>query len=47
MASQLGKRYRCKVCGTEALCVKAGDGALICCEQAMELQEAKSVPSSD
>ncbi|MCJ7743829.1 MAG: hypothetical protein MUO99_04630, partial [Dehalococcoidales bacterium] len=26
VASQLGKRYRCKVCGTEVLCVKAGEG---------------------
>ena len=24
MANQLGKRYRCSVCGTEALCTKAG-----------------------
>ena len=47
MASQLGKRYRCSVCGTEALCTKAGDGELTCDGQPMEVQEAKAIPSSD
>lgn len=32
-ASQLGKRYRCSVCGTEVHCVKGGEDAVICCEQ--------------
>ncbi|MBN1256026.1 MAG: desulforedoxin [Deltaproteobacteria bacterium] len=45
--SQLGKRYRCEVCGTEALCTKAGDGTLECHDQEMKLQEPKPVPSSD
>jgi hypothetical protein len=47
MATQLGKRYRCKVCGTEALCTKAGDGDLTCDGKPMEVQEAKAIPSSD
>ena len=47
MASQLGKRYRCKKCGTEALCTKAGDGELICDGKPMDVQEAKAIPSSD
>ncbi|HVN95148.1 MAG TPA: desulfoferrodoxin [Syntrophorhabdaceae bacterium] len=45
--TQLGKRYKCEVCGTEALCTKPGDGALTCCNQEMKLQEPKPIPSSD
>ncbi|MFC2010979.1 desulfoferrodoxin [Chloroflexota bacterium] len=47
MASQLGKRYRCQVCGTEILCVKSGEGVVTCCSQEMEIQEARVLPSSD
>ncbi|MFC1861926.1 hypothetical protein ACFLT4_01255 [Chloroflexota bacterium] len=47
MASQLGKRYRCQVCGTEILCVKSGQGVFTCCGQEMEIQEPKPIPSSD
>lgn len=47
MASQLGKRYRCQVCGTEVLCVKSGDGIVICCGEEMKIQEPKTIPSSD
>jgi hypothetical protein len=47
LASQLGKRYRCSKCNTEALCTKAGDGELTCCGQPMEVQEARPIPSSD
>jgi desulfoferrodoxin-like iron-binding protein len=47
VASQLGKRYRCSVCGTEVLCVKSGEGGLVCCEKEMETQEPKPIPSSD
>jgi hypothetical protein len=47
MATQLGKRYRCAKCGTEALCTKAGDGEMTCDGQPMEVQEAKAIPSSD
>jgi desulfoferrodoxin-like iron-binding protein len=47
VTSQLGKRYKCSVCGTEALCTKAGEGKLECCGKAMQVQEAKPIPSSD
>lgn len=47
MANQLGKRYRCTVCGTEVLCTKAGTGVAICCNVEMEVQQPKPVPSSD
>ncbi|MBI4285645.1 MAG: hypothetical protein HY670_07070 [Chloroflexi bacterium] len=45
--SQLGKRYRCEVCGTEALCTKTGEGTPNCCDQPMVVQEPKPIPSSD
>jgi len=45
--AQLGKRYRCEVCGAEILCTKAGEGLPICCEQEMKTQEPKPLPSSD
>ena len=47
MATQLGKRYLCDTCGTEALCNKPGGGALMCCDHEMKLKEAKPLPSSD
>ena len=47
MASQLGKRYRCQTCGTEILCLKTGEGVVICCGQEMEVQEPRTIPSSD
>jgi desulfoferrodoxin-like iron-binding protein len=47
MANQLGKRYKCAKCGTEVLCTKAGEGPVICCEQPMQTQEARPIPSSD
>ncbi|MGD1119664.1 MAG: desulforedoxin [Dehalococcoidales bacterium] len=47
MTSQLGKRYKCAKCGTEALCTKAGTGKLVCCGEEMKTQEAKPIPSSD
>ena len=47
MANQLGKRYKCSVCGTEALCTKASEGAIVCCEQEMDLQQPRPLPSSD
>ena len=45
--NQLGKRYRCETCGTEVLCTKAGDGAIICCEKEMTVVEPRPLPSSD
>jgi hypothetical protein len=47
MANQLGKRFKCSACNTEVLCVKAGDGSVICCDADMELQEPRPLPSSD
>jgi len=47
MSNVLGKRYICEACGTEALCNKAGGGAIHCCDQEMKLKEAKPLPSSD
>jgi desulfoferrodoxin-like iron-binding protein len=47
VASQLGKRYRCQVCGTEVLCVKTGEGTIVCCGQEMVVQEPRTIPSSD
>lgn len=47
MPSKLGKRYKCEVCGTEALSTKAGEGTLICCEKEMRIMEPRQVPSSD
>lgn len=47
MANELGKRYQCPSCGTQILCTKAGEGAICCCEQEMEIQQAKKLPSSD
>ncbi len=47
MPSQLGKRYRCEVCGTEGLCTKAGASIPVCCDKEMKLQEPKPIASSD
>ena len=50
MANQLGKRYRCEVCGTEALCTKAGEGTIgtvSCHDKEMQVQEPRPIPSSD
>lgn len=47
MANELGKRYRCEVCGTEVLCTKAGEGGLECDGQAMQVQQPRPLPSAD
>ncbi len=47
MANQLGKRFVCGNCGTEVLCIKAGEGAVECCGKPMELMQAKVLPSAD
>jgi desulfoferrodoxin-like iron-binding protein len=47
MASQMGKRYKCEVCGTEILCIKAGSGQVICCGKEVKLQQPRAIPSSD
>ena len=47
MANNLGKRYSCAECGGQVLVTKAGDGGLECHGQAMEILQAKPLPSSD
>ena len=47
MVNELGKRYQCVTCGTVVLCTKAGEGAAICCDKDMALQDARRLPSSD
>jgi transcription elongation factor Elf1 len=45
--NQLGKRFKCQVCGTEVLCTKTSEGTVACCGQEMEIQEPRPLPSSD
>jgi len=45
--NQVGKRYACKICGSEVICVKSGAGRITCHESTMELRVAKPLPSSD
>jgi hypothetical protein len=47
MANLLGKRYQCPVCEATLLVTKAGEGELSCHGQAMEIAQAKPLPSSD
>jgi hypothetical protein len=44
---QLGKRYACETCATEALVTKPSDGELVCCGRPMTLQEPKRTASAD
>lgn len=39
----INEKYRCNVCGNEAVVTKVGGGTLVCCGQDMELisQEEK------
>jgi desulfoferrodoxin-like iron-binding protein len=39
MANQAGKRYICKKCGAEVIVTRAGNGALVCCGQPMEIKK--------
>ena len=45
--NQLGERYRWQVCDTEIPSTKAGEGIDACCDNEMEVQEPKPLPSSD
>ena len=47
MGNNLGKRYTCTECGAQVLVTKAGEGALECHGQPMEVMQAKPLPSSD
>ncbi len=39
MANQMGKRYICTKCNAEFIVTKAGNGAICCCGQPMELKK--------
>lgn len=43
----LGKRYADEELGIELLCARAGEGAVTCNGQVLELKGAKPLPSSD
>lgn len=47
MANSLGKRYTCAECEGTVLVTKAGEGTLECHGKAMEVLQAKPLPSSD
>lgn len=47
MANLLGKRMTCAACAAQVLITKGGEGLLECCNQPMQLVEAKPLPSSD
>ncbi len=47
MGNNLGKRYTCAECEAQILVTKAGDGALECHGQPMEVMQPKPLPSSD
>jgi hypothetical protein len=47
LTNLLGKRYKCEVCGTEALCTAESDGAVQCCGQEMVIQAPRAMTSSD
>jgi desulfoferrodoxin-like iron-binding protein len=47
VSNLLGKRYTCPVCEATVLVTKAGEGALSCHGQPMEVAQAKPLPSSD
>lgn len=41
MTAELGRRYKCNICGTEVLCTKEGAGTLNCCGKEMELYRGR------
>ncbi len=47
MSNQLGKRYQCEKCGSEVLCIKAGEGEAVCCGVPMQVMQPKVLPSAD
>ncbi|HEY7066057.1 MAG TPA: hypothetical protein VII06_31585 [Chloroflexota bacterium] len=47
MANQVGKRYYCEQCGSEMLVTRAGEGALSCCGQPMQLRGAPAPQSRE
>jgi desulfoferrodoxin-like iron-binding protein len=45
--NQVGKRYRCNACGTEILCLHAGEGEFTCHDEPMEVIRLRPLPASD
>ena len=45
--NQLGKRYQCKTCGTELICIEGGTGDFVCCDVPMIEFEIEPLPSGD
>jgi desulfoferrodoxin-like iron-binding protein len=43
MSNQTGKRYVCKVCGSEMLVTKGGNGTLQCCGEPMQIRTSAAV----
>lgn len=46
MANIVGKRYVCRVCGSEFIVTKAGAGCLTCHGQPVEMKEPTQPPAS-
>lgn len=44
---QVGKRYFCATCDTEVICVKPGQGPIVCDGEPMQLRAAKPLPATD
>lgn len=38
MANETGKRYVCAKCGSEFIVTKGGQGAVVCCNQPMQVK---------
>ena len=38
--TKINQVYKCEICGNIVRMLHAGDGELVCCGQAMELQDA-------
>ena len=37
MATTVGQKYKCSICGNEVVVTNAGEGELVCCEQPMSV----------
>jgi desulfoferrodoxin-like iron-binding protein len=36
MATKVGQKYKCNICGNEVVVTNAGEGELVCCGQPMD-----------
>jgi desulfoferrodoxin-like iron-binding protein len=43
---EVNEKYRCNICGNEAIVTKVGGGTLVCCGEEMELIEPKKTKRS-